>query len=110
MSHILSIFVNALGLKEGCIKTFVFFLCSPNYPHTEGQGMRSVGITLNGGDPIAQQLQELDAQSKLLSGLNSFEELSNHHHDNINNGGCRFTTIDATVNGSSSQKYKIVGV
>jgi hypothetical protein len=31
--------------------------------------MKSVGITLNGADPIQQQLEELDLQSRILSGL-----------------------------------------
>ena len=31
--------------------------------------MKSVGITLNGADPIQQQLEELDVQSRILSGL-----------------------------------------
>ena len=31
--------------------------------------MKSVGITLSGADPIQQQLQELDMQSRILSGL-----------------------------------------
>ena len=31
--------------------------------------MKSVGITLNGADPILQQLKELDIQSRILSGL-----------------------------------------
>jgi hypothetical protein len=33
--------------------------------------MKSIGITLNGADPIPQQLEELDAQSRLLCGLGS---------------------------------------
>ena len=36
---------------------------------SEFEMMKSVGITLNGADPIPQQLQELDAQSRILSGL-----------------------------------------
>ena len=35
--------------------------------------MKSIGVTLNGGDPIPQQLKELDAQSRLLTGLEHFE-------------------------------------
>ena len=31
--------------------------------------MKSVGITLNGADPLQQQLKELDIQSRILSGL-----------------------------------------
>ena len=31
--------------------------------------MKSVGITLNGADPIHQQLQELDIQSRIMAGL-----------------------------------------
>ena len=31
--------------------------------------MKSIGITLNGADPIQQQLQDLDAQSRILAGL-----------------------------------------
>ena len=39
------------------------------YCHSEFEMMKSIGITLNGADPIPQQLQELDAQSRILSGL-----------------------------------------
>ena len=35
--------------------------------------MKSIGITLNGGDPIPQQLKELDAQSRLLTGIERIE-------------------------------------
>ena len=31
--------------------------------------MKSLGITLNGPDPLGQQLEELDAQSRLMCGL-----------------------------------------
>ena len=36
---------------------------------SELEMMRSVGITLNGADPIEQQLRELDAQSRILTGI-----------------------------------------
>ena len=39
------------------------------YCQSEFEMMKSIGITLNGADPIPQQLQELDAQSRILSGL-----------------------------------------
>ena len=51
-------------------------LCPRNNPtnvHTEGIMMKSIGITLNGGDPIPQQLKELDAQSRLLTGIERIE-------------------------------------
>ena len=51
-------------------------LCPRNNPtnvHTEGIMMKSIGITLNGGDPIPQQLKELDAQSRLLTGIDRIE-------------------------------------
>ena len=38
-------------------------------PQSELDVMKSVGITLNGADPLQQQLQELDIQSRILSGL-----------------------------------------
>ena len=31
--------------------------------------MKSIGITLNGPDPLEKQLEELDAQSRLMCGL-----------------------------------------
>jgi hypothetical protein len=39
------------------------------YELSEYDVMRSVGITLGGPDPIDQQLQELDAQSRIMCGL-----------------------------------------
>ena len=36
---------------------------------SELEMMRSVGITLNGADPMEQQLRELDAQSRILTGI-----------------------------------------
>ena len=44
---------------------------------TEGVMMKSIGVTgvtLNGVDPIQQQLDELDAQSRLLTGIEKFEK------------------------------------
>ena len=44
---------------------------------TEGIMMKSIGVTgvtLNGVDPIQQQLDELDAQSRLLTGIEKFEK------------------------------------
>ena len=37
--------------------------------NSEYGAMKSIGITLNGPDPLNQQLQELDAQSRLMCGL-----------------------------------------
>ena len=36
---------------------------------TELDAMRSFGISLNGPDPLQQQLKELDIQSKLMCGI-----------------------------------------
>ena len=36
---------------------------------SELEMMKSVGITLNGADPMEQQLRELDAQSRILTGI-----------------------------------------
>ena len=36
---------------------------------SEIEMMESVGVTMRGGDSLDQQLQELDPQSRILSGL-----------------------------------------
>ena len=36
---------------------------------TDLDAMRSLGISLNGPDPLPQQLEELDAQSRLMCGI-----------------------------------------
>lgn len=59
------LFVGCLS-RCGChIKT----TSNSRYCQSEFEMMKSIGITLNGADPIPQQLQELDAQSRILSGL-----------------------------------------
>ena len=59
---------------------------------SEFEMMKSVGITLNGADPIPQQLQELDAQSRILSGLPAIppppNECYNSKHSTSSNSTC----------------------
>ena len=39
---------------------------------SELEMMKSVGITLNGADPMEQQLRDLDAQSRILTGIHVY--------------------------------------
>lgn len=61
-------------LKKCCFKIFPSCSKCCSEPERYSQQseldmMKSVGITLNGADPILQQLKELDIQSRILSGL-----------------------------------------
>ena len=62
-------------LKANSLHRVVLKYCCCREPQTgtsqqsELDMMKSVGITLNGADPIQQQLEDLDMQSRILSGL-----------------------------------------
>ena len=60
------------GFKNKFASFFACCCCSKlenSSQQSELDMMKSVGITLNGADPIQQQLEELDLQSRILSGL-----------------------------------------
>ena len=53
------------------VKIILTLLSNRRQPQsaTEYDAMRSFGISLNGPDPLQQQLMELDIQSKLMCGI-----------------------------------------